>query len=147
MKVYLDMCAIQRLLDTPSQVRIQLEATAVSIIVSLCKTGNIDLVTSAALVYKNERNPLPIRQKLGYSVLAQAKTMISMTSEVKARAGQFLSYGVKPLDALHLALAEAGEVDYLCTCDDRLLKQAKRIQNLAIKVVSPLELVKEMIEP
>jgi len=97
MKVYLDMCAIQRLLDTPSQVRIQLEATAVSIIVSLCKTGNIDLVTSEALVYENERNPLPIRQKLGYSVLAQAKTMISMTLGGEGKSRSVLELWCKAL--------------------------------------------------
>ncbi|RMD73126.1 MAG: PIN domain-containing protein [Chloroflexi bacterium] len=36
------------------------------------------------------------------------------------RAQQFLAYGLKPLDALHVALAEAGKADYFCTCDDRL---------------------------
>jgi predicted nucleic acid-binding protein len=146
MKVYLDMCAIQRPLDTPGQVRILLEAEAVLGILSLCEAGVIELVSSEALVYENEQNPLPIRRGYGHAVLARAKGMINVTAGVKERAGQFLRQGIKPLDALHLALAEAGKVDYFCTSDDRLRRQAKRIQDLATKVVSPVELIQEIEE-
>ncbi len=69
-----------------------------------------------------------------------------MTPDVKKRAIQFLQYGVKPLDALHLALAEAGQVDYFCTCDDKLRRQARRVEDLMIKVVSPIELIEEIEE-
>jgi len=71
-KVYLDLCAIQRPLDTPNQVRIVLEAEAVLGIISLCNAGLIELVSSEALVYESEQNPLPIRREHGYSVLAKA---------------------------------------------------------------------------
>ncbi|MCS7222906.1 MAG: PIN domain-containing protein, partial [Anaerolineae bacterium] len=57
---------------------------------------------------------------------------------------RFLQYGIKPLDALHLALAETGRVDYFCTCDDRLRKQVQRIEDLAVRVVSPIELIQEI---
>jgi len=143
-RVYLDMCAIQRPLDTPNQVRILLEAEAVLGILSLCEAGVIALVSSEALVYENEQNPLPIRREYGYAVLAQARETINVTARVKERAAQFLEYGIRPLDALHLALAEAGGVDYFCTCDDRLLRQARRVKDLAIKVVSPPELIQEV---
>ena len=43
-KVYLDLCAIQRPLDTPNQVRIVLEAEAVLGILSLCDTELIELI-------------------------------------------------------------------------------------------------------
>ncbi len=67
-----------------------------------------------------------------------------MTPSVKERASQFLQHGIKPLDALHLALAEAGGADYFCTCDDPLRRQAKRFADLAVKVVSPIELTQEI---
>lgn len=146
MKVYLDMCAIQRPLDTPGQVRILLEAEAVLGILSLCEAGVIELVSSEALAYENEQNPLPIRRGYGLAVLGRAKSIINVTAGVKERAGQLLQQGIKPLDALHLALAEAGRVDYFCTCDDRLRRQAKHVQDLATKVVSPIELIQEIEE-
>ncbi len=144
MKVYLDMCAIQRPLDTPSQVRILLEAEAVLGLLSLCERGMIELVSSDALVYENERNPSPIRREYGTAVLAQARYTIRVTPYEKERANQFVRRGIKPLDALHLALAEAGEVDYFCTCDDQLRRQARRMRDLAVKVVSPIELIQEI---
>jgi len=143
-KVYLDLCAIQRPLDTPNQVRIVLEAEAVLGILSLCDAGLIELVSSEALVYEIEQNPLPIRREHGYAVLAKAKTIINMTTSVKERAAQFLQYGIQPLDAVHLALAEASKVDYFCTCDDQLARKARRIGDLQVKVISPLDLIQEI---
>jgi len=84
-RVYLDLCVIRRPLDTPSQVRIILEAEAVLGILSLCAAGLIELVSSEALVYEAEQNPLPIRREHSYSVLAKAKTIINVTASVKER--------------------------------------------------------------
>ena len=52
--------------------------------------------------------------------------------------------GNEQVDALHLALAEKGNVDYFCTSDDKLLKRAKRLRSLAVKVVTPLELAEAL---
>ena len=55
-----------------------------------------------------------------------------------------MKVGVKPLDALHIALAESGNADYFCTCDDKLLRNAKKFKDLAVKVANPVELVQEI---
>ena len=55
-----------------------------------------------------------------------------------------MSFGLKPLDALHLALAETGKVDYFCTCDDKLLRNAKRVEDLMVKVINPVDLIQEI---
>jgi hypothetical protein len=49
---------------------------------------------------------------------------------IERRSAQFVQAGVKALDALHLAAAEAGKADYFCTCDDRFLRRAKSIPGL-----------------
>jgi len=54
--------------------------------------------------------------------------------------------GFKGADALHLACAEAAQVDYFCSCDDRLIRRAKTVQSLQVKVVSPLELAEEIVK-
>ena len=144
MKIYLDICAIQRPLDSYTQIRIALEAEAVLGILALCDEGKLELVSSDILVYETEQNPLPIRQEHAYAVLAKAKTVVQMTDNVKTRSAELLSFGFKPLDSLHLALAESIKVHYFCTCDDRLMKVVKRTSGILVKVVSPIELIQEI---
>jgi predicted nucleic acid-binding protein len=143
-KIYLDLCAIQRPLDTPNQVRIVLEAEAVLGIISFCDSGQAELVSSEALLYEGEQNPLPIRQEHTRSVLAKAKSSVNISEKEKARAATLITLGIRPLDALHLTLAEAGNADYFCTCDDKLLRNAKRVKDLAVKVINPVDLVQEI---
>ncbi len=143
-KIYLDMCAIQRPLDTPGQLRLLLEAEAVLGILSVCERGEIDLISSEALIYENEQNPSPVRREYASAVLEQASMTVRLTADVGERAKHLLLYGIKPLDALHLASAEKGEADYFCTCDDRLMRQARRVPDLAVRVVSPVKLIQEL---
>jgi predicted nucleic acid-binding protein len=143
-KIYLDLCAIQRPLDTPNQVRIVLEAEAVLGIITFCERGQAELVSSEALVYEGEQSPLPIRQEHTRSVLAKAKSSVPVNETERVRAATLITFGVRPLDALHLALAEAGNADYFCTCDDKLLRSAKRVKDLAVKVINPVDLVQEI---
>jgi len=41
-------------------------------------------------------------------------------------------------------LAESGNADYFCTCDDKLLRNANKVKDLAVKVVNPVDLVQEI---
>lgn len=144
MKIYLDVCAIQRPLDTPNQIRIALETEAVLGILMLCDAGKLELVSSEILVYETAQNPLAVRQEHARAILSKAKFFVELSEEVKSRANQLVELGLKPLDALHLAAAEAGKVDYFCTCDDQLLRKAKHVPDLQVKAVSPLDLVQEI---
>ena len=146
MKIYLDICAIQRPLDTASHLRVALEAEAVLGILALCEAGEVEIVSSDALVYETEQSPWPLRKEHAWAVLSKARGYINLTETTEQRAQHLAGQGFKPLDALHLAMAEAGAVDYFCTCDDRLLKRARRMRDLQVKVVSPLDLVKELEE-
>ncbi len=146
MRIYLDVCAIQRPLDTPTHLRIALEAEAVMGILAWCEQGRIKLVSSEALEYEIQRNPHPLRREYALAVLEQAQEHLRISETVEARAQWLVSQRFTPLDALHIALAEAGKVDYFCTTDDKLLKRARRTHSIKVKVVSPLELAKE-IEP
>ena len=77
-------------------------------------------------------------------MLSRAREYIKLTEKTEQRAQRLVEQGFKPLDALHLAMAEAGAVDYFCTCDDKLPKRARRMRDLQVKVVMPLDLVKEL---
>jgi predicted nucleic acid-binding protein len=104
----------------------------------------VELLSSEALVYEGEQSALPIRKEHTRAVLAKAKSIIQVTEKEKLRAAHLMTFGLKPLDALHLALAESGNVDYFCTCDDKLLQNAKRVGDLMVKVANPVDLVQEI---
>jgi predicted nucleic acid-binding protein len=143
-KIYLDLCAIQRPLDTSNQIRIVLESEAVLGIITFCDIGQAELLSSEALLYEGEQSTLPVRKEHTLSVLAKAKTVLVVTEKEKSRAAEIVQFGVKPLDALHIALAESGNADYFCTCDDKLLRNAKKVKDLAVKMVNPIDLVQEI---
>jgi predicted nucleic acid-binding protein len=144
MKIYLDLCAIQRPLDTPNQIRIVLESEAVLGIITFCDSGQAELLSSEALLYEGEHSSLPIRKEHTLAVMAKAKGIVNVTKKEKLRAANLMTFGIKPLDALHMALAESGNADYFCTCDDKLLRSSKRVKDLTVKVINPVDLVQEI---
>jgi len=143
-KIYLDLCAIQRPLDIANQGRIALESEAVLGIIALCGTEQVELLSSEALLYEGEQSSLPIRREHTLAILSKAKNVIEVTENENLRAKKLAASGIKPLDALHLALAGAGNADYFCTCDDRLLRNANQVKDLLVKVVNPVDLVQEI---
>jgi len=143
-KIYLDLCAIQRPLDTSNQIRMVLESEAVLGIIALCNIGLVELLSSEALLYEGDQSSLPVRKEHTSAVLAKAKSVLMVTQKEKVRAAEIIKVGIKPLDALHVALAESGSADYFCTCDDKLLRNAGKIKDLAVKVVNPVDLVQEI---
>ena len=47
-------------------------------------------------------------------------------------------HGIPPLDAAHLAFAEAARCDCFLTCDDRLLRKGRTL-GLPFRVLNPAE--------
>lgn len=121
-----------------------MEAEAVLGIIAFCDVGQIELLSSEALLYEGEQSTLPIRREHTFAVLSKAKKVINVTEKEKMRAAKLITFGIKPLDALHIALAETGSADYFCTCDDRILRNAKQIKDLMVKVINPVDLVQEI---
>jgi hypothetical protein len=144
MKIYLDMCSLQRPLDTKTQVRVAMEAEAILNILAFCAAGYAMLLASDALVFETVQNPHPIRKQYAFGVLAMATEFVLTDSHIEARARAFHATGIKPLDALHLAAAVAAQAEYLCTCDDQFLRRAQAIDTQPTQVLSPLALVAEI---
>lgn len=144
-KIYLDTCSIQRPLDTLSQTRLRLEAEAILGVLTQMKAGNVELISSTVLELETQRNPLAIRREHGEQILAQATSIVIVNEQIEQSSLQFMQIGIKIMDALHLAAAEAAGADYFCTCDDHFLRKAKAVAGLQTSVVSPLELI-EVIE-
>jgi predicted nucleic acid-binding protein len=144
MKIYLDTCSLHRPLDSKTQIRIVLESEAVLGIIGLCETGQLELVSSEVLLFEVNRNPQIIRREFGLEVLSNTSSFVALNQQIEQRAKELHQFGIKPLDALHLASAEAERADYFCTCDDKFLKKAKAVRDVKTKMVSPLELIEEI---
>ncbi len=144
MKIYFDMCSLQRPLDDKTQLRVLLEAQAVLGVLALCESGKADIVASEALVFESDANPDSVRRDFADQAIAKAAQFIRISPPIMADAQKFIDAGIQPLDALHLASAIAAKANFLCTCDDRFLKKARSLDTKPTKIVSPLELVSEL---
>ncbi|WP_448515001.1 PIN domain-containing protein [Parathermosynechococcus lividus] len=138
-KLYLDVCCLNRPFDDWGQPRIRLEAEAVVAILDHCQTGDWLLVASKALESEIAQTPETIRRQQVIDLLAAAKINMKVTPETIQRAGDLQKFGFKPFDALHIACAEAANVDVFLTTDDRLLRRASaHIDQLNVQVQNPL---------
>ncbi len=145
MRIYLDSCSLQRPLDDQTQPRIRVETEAVLAILAAAQVGDIVLVTSEALEYEMRRIPDDQRRAEVGAILALSKERIELTEAAEKLATSLENRGISPIDAVHLALASTARVDFVTTCDDRLLRKAKAESGLDCKVVSALTLVSEAL--
>ena len=141
MDVYFDNCALQRPLDDQSSQRVRLEGEAVLGLVELIEAGRLQLVASGLVESELMRTPDPERIVFGQKILQLAERWVTLTLDHRIAARRFHGHGLKPLDAAHLAVAHLGRIEYLCTCDDRFLKAARRIPDLNCTVILPTELL------
>jgi len=127
-----------------NQIRVIIEAEAILIVLTLCESGALELVSSEVLIFEAERTPNVFRKEYIFDVLHQADIFIQINEEIENRAKRLTEIGIKPLDALHLASAEQAQVEYFCTCDDNFLKKVNSVKDLKTKIVSPIELIEEI---
>ncbi|MFL6202097.1 MAG: type II toxin-antitoxin system VapC family toxin [Thermoanaerobaculia bacterium] len=144
MLIYLDNCSLQRPLDRKSNPRIHLESEAVLKILDLLESDLVRLVSSEILLLEIERNPEELQRTYALIVLSSAAVHVETGQEVQELATSFDHQGLHPADSLHLASAVHGQADFFCTCDDKLLRRARRVDTSRTRVVSPLELIEEI---
>lgn len=144
MRIYLDTCTIQRPADSSQETRVQLEAAAVTELLSLLNAGEVELISSAPLQLEHHRNRNPVRRAFTEWVLSLASEIVAIDAAVAERSAEYQRAGLKPLDAAHLACAVHAGADFVCTCDDRFLRRARRVDTGLTRVVTPLELIQEV---
>ena len=113
-------------------------------VISLIESGDIELISSESLLFEVARNPNQTRREYVLEVLRKTHEFVELNEEIEKRAREFSTFGIKALDALHLASAEQVKADYFCTCDDKFLKKAKSIKVLKTTAVSPIQLIDEI---
>lgn len=144
MRIYLDLCTIQRPFDDPGQRRIRDETAALYRIVERVREGRLELVGSFALEHESDASSDPIRRGYTEAVLNLAGERLQASAVVQRRADVYKAHGLKGWDATHLALAVEAGVDFICTCDDQFLRRARVADTGLTRAVSMLELIEEV---
>lgn len=140
-RVYLDTSTYNRPFDDQTQPKIFLETQAVIIILQMVEAKAVELISSSVLDYENSRNPYPVKQEAMSRYLQLAELRQEVDEAIRKRAEELEKDGLKAIDALHVACAEAVDSDYFITCDKRLIN---RCSKLTIKVMNPADFVLEM---
>jgi len=142
-KVYLDVCSWYRPFDDQSQIRIRMEAEAVQIILEMSDLDQIGISISDIVLYENSGTKDLVKMQNVTELLKSCKDYIPYDQNIQKRAFELSKEGFTPLDALHLASAETGGVDYLITTDDKFQKKYDQLcDRINVKVVNPIDFVK-----
>ena len=145
MRIYLDVCCLNRTFDDLSQDRIYLEAEAILSIVSRCEKNEWTLLASGVIEYELSR--LSDLEKLDQvrTLYSIAGERIKLSEKAERRAALFQRYGIKSLDSIHIAVAEANKADAFLTTDDRLLSLSRKVK-LDIIIANPVAWLMEAIK-
>ena len=147
MKIYLDVCCLNRPFDDQTQDRIHLEAEAILSILNHSQTAGWSVIGSDAIDYEISKMPDNDKLLMVQILSTMHDAHVKVDAGVERRAVELKRAGLKSLDALHVACAEKGKADILLTTDDNLLSKAlKNQRTLKVKVENPLRWVMEVLK-
>ncbi|NOZ48422.1 MAG: type II toxin-antitoxin system VapC family toxin [Chloroflexi bacterium] len=142
MDIYLDNCCFNRPFDDQSLLRIHLESEAKLSIQEDILAGFHRLIWSYILDYENSQNPFRERREQIARWRKYAVKDVEENEKIIKLATMINRYGIKKLDALHIACAINAEADYFLTTDDGILKKASTVKD--IKITDPIGFIKEV---
>ncbi len=145
MRIYLDVCCLNRPFDDQRQERVRLEAEAVLTILRRVESGVWELTGSEMVDFEISRlNDLERRQRV-HALAGLAAIKLPVNALAQVRAQEWVGQGLKPVDALHLACAEGAGVDAFLTTDDRLLRAIRRSNLARVQANNPLPWLNEVL--
>jgi len=147
MKIYLDVCCLNRPFDDQTQDRIRLETEAIYIILNKISLNKLKLVNSDIIFYEIEKIPDIIRKEKIKFILSLSKIYVNLDERIMDRAQYIQRFGIKSYDSLHIASAEAVGTSVFLTTDDKLLKKTKQNESIfKIKIENPLNWIIEVLK-
>lgn len=147
MKIYLDVCCLNRPFDDQNQDRIHLEAEAVLSIIRHVEQNDWRWISSDAVAYEISKTPSEERQERLWSLESKATEVLDLTETILQHGEAIQRLGFTTYDALHLAFAASANVDAFLSTDDKLIKLAHRYpEEIRITVANPLNWLQEVMK-
>ena len=145
MKIYLDVCCLNRPFDDQAEDRIRIESESVLTILSHCLSKKWHAIGSEVVDIEVSITPDSERKQRVSILTNVARSKITIDEKIENRAIELENLGFKPFDALHIACAEKGRVDVLLTTDDGFLRMASRNDKaLKVPVKNPVNWLMEI---
>ncbi len=140
--IYLDNCILNRPFDDQTFERIFLETQSFLILLKKIEEKQVNLTTSFANWYEAEKINDKERLEKISDYLSMSKQYIDFAEEIQTRAQILNTLGFGAMDSLHIAAAEKARIDYFVTCDDGLIRIARRHSGqIKIKVITLYETI------
>jgi len=146
MRIYLDVCCLNRPFDDRTQDSVRLEAEAILVILQNCEDEDWQLVNSEIIKFEISKTPNTIRKQKATKIMELAKEYITLEEKIILKAKNIEQQGIKAIDALHLASAEEGKVDVFLSTDKELIKKVQKRKIMKIKVENPVKWLVEVLE-
>ncbi|MHA2299073.1 MAG: type II toxin-antitoxin system VapC family toxin [Candidatus Hodarchaeales archaeon] len=147
MRIYLDICCLNRPFDDQSDSKIHLESEAVLTILDKVENDEWKLIGSEIADIEISKTPDPDRREKVREFAKLGKEKVVLDDETVIKAKELEKNGIKPYDALHLACANKGKADVFLTTDADLIKKVEQLEGkVNIKVSNPLKWLTEVIE-
>ena len=141
MKIYMDVCCLNRPLDDQTQDRIRIESEAVLAILNRCRF-DWTLVRSEVINYEISKIPDYERWKLVEIIASISKVCVAIDEDVITRGHEIEKIGLRAMDALHIACAEKS-AEVMLTTDDEIVRKAKK--NVEIAVENPVRWLMDVL--
>lgn len=140
MRIYLDVCCLNRPFDDQLQDRVRLETEAITLVLRHVAAGDWIWVGSEVVDFEIEATPNEARRQAVREFTEWMSEMVDVTARIQARAAELIRLGFGETDGMHLACAEACRVDVLLSVDDLFLRRAARLKRrLLVAVENPLK--------
>ena len=139
MRVYLDNCCYNRPFDEQAQLRVVLETLAKLNIQQQMRDGVLEYVWSSVLDFEISKSRFLDRSLQIMPWAKGAVINVQIDDSIRFRAKEFEANGLKAMDALHVACAEAAECDWFFTTDRGILKKARNLTSMC--VANPVEFI------
>lgn len=139
MRVYLDNCCYNRPFDEQAQLRVVLETLAKLNIQQQMRDGVLEYAWSSVLDFEISKSRFLDRSLQIMPWAKGAVINVQIDDSIRFRAKEFEANGLKAMDALHVACAEAAECDWFFTTDRGILKKARNLTSM--RVANPVEFI------
>lgn len=145
MKVYLDNCCYNRILDDRSYAQIYYERNSVMLILELAEKSTIKIIGSEILVKEMQDNKDSYKRAILQMMYELCSEEIKVSLSVLSRAEEIRNHSnIKYKDSIHLACAEEAGADAFLTTDKKLINNSNRIKTYT-KVMNPNQCLLEVL--
>jgi len=145
MRIYMDVCCLNRPFDDQTQHKIHLEAEAIKIIFEKNELQKLEIISSEVIDLEISKIPNLMKKRQVQLLASVYKDKIRINDEIINQARTLELLGITAFDALHISCALYAKAEVFLTTDEDLVnKYELQKDEFQIRIVNPLEWIYEV---